>query len=117
MAQVAVNHQLDPRHLQSTVCWQITDRAVRTGSSKERVASVGITIRPRDDVLGHAGVPCFTVITSVTLGVSYEARTLVHYLDITFVRSFSLEGRHKLQYDWITLTDRVTCSCSKSQNT
>jgi hypothetical protein len=57
---------------------------------------VGITVRLRDDVLGHAGVPCFTVITGVTFGVSYEARPDVPYLDITFVRSFSLEGRHKL---------------------
>jgi len=57
------------------------------------------------------------VITSVTVVVSYEARTRVTPLDITFIHSFSLEGRHKLQYDWITLTDRVACSCSKSQTT
>ena len=85
-------------------------------SQKKRVASVGITVRLRSSVLGHAGVPCFTAIPGATLGVSYEARAGVFHLDITFVRSFSLEGRHKLQYDWITLTDRVTCSCSKSQN-
>jgi hypothetical protein len=99
------------------VYWQTVIGPYGLVPQKKRVASVGITVRLRDDVLGHAGVPCFTVITGVTIGVSYEARAGVPHLDITFVRSFSLEGRHKLQYDWITLTDRVTCSCSKSQNT
>jgi hypothetical protein len=57
---------------------------------------VGITVRFRDDVLGHAGIPCLTVITGVTSGVSSEARAPISSVDITFVRSFSLEGRHKL---------------------
>ena len=37
-----------------------------------------------------------SVITSITVVVSYEARTRVTPLNITFIYSFSLEGRHKL---------------------
>ena len=37
-----------------------------------------------------------SVITSVTVVVSYEAGTRVTPLDITFIHSFSLEDRHKL---------------------
>ena len=63
---------------------------------KRRVASVGIY----RTAPGRHSRACRTfpvsVITSVTVVVSYEAGTRVTPLDITFIYSFSLEGRHKL---------------------
>ena len=83
----AVNH---PRRSASVLTLGLlvdSPRAVRADPEKKELPVLGFPVRHWIGILGHAGVPCVTVVTGATIGVSYEARTLTTCLDITFVRS------------------------------
>ena len=68
-------------------------RAIRANPEKKELLVLGFPIQYWISILGYTSIPCVIVITSITIGVSYKARTLTTYLDITFIYSFSLEGQ------------------------